>query len=251
MIDWQAEQSDKLIGTTIALLTAAAAAGSAGAGIYAAHAQSGAATQGAQITSDAATKAAQIKADSAAQALDFQKQQALLDAQRANATQQANYNQWAAQQGYRSSLGQMLGLPARQIPAYVPLPTGLLSGTSSGTQASGGPSGAASTPSAAAGQMPAGIDPRFAAVYQQAGVTPGARGSGPSDWQYYQQDAVRNAGGDVNYVLGRLAQDLKGGGQAAAPTASQNPYVMPMSNLIPSQTNQSPLLTPALQMPGH
>ncbi len=58
-----------------------------------------------------------------------------------------------------------------------------------------------------------GMDPRLMEVYQRAGFTPSNdRGSGFADWQYWQNDAVRNAGGDWNYVLGRLGSDLAGTG---------------------------------------
>src|SRR5258705_2916056 len=49
------------------------------------------------------------------------------------------------------------------------------------------------------------------ALYQKYGVSPGERGSGPTDWQYYQNEALNNAGGDMNYVLGSLEGDLSGG----------------------------------------
>lgn len=60
--------------------------------------------------------------------------------------------------------------------------------------------------------MPAGIDPRLASLYQKSGLNPGDRGSGFADWQYWQNDAVRNANGDWNYVLGRLGNNLAGTG---------------------------------------
>src|SRR5258708_28177291 len=144
----------------------------AGASTKNAQLQSDAATKAAQIQSDSSTKAAEIRAKSDADALQFLKDQAALDAQRANATQQANYNQWAAGQGYRSSLGEMLGLPARQIPNYVPLPTGQTptgmtptTGGTPGTTLSGAPGASAAT-------MPSGIDPRFAPLSQKYGITP-------------------------------------------------------------------------------
>ena len=58
-------------------------------------------------------------------------------------------------------------------------------------------------------QTPAGIDPRLAALYRQSGLTPGARGSGFADWQYWQ-DKAGTAGWD--YILGRLGSDLAGTG---------------------------------------
>lgn len=63
--------------------------------------------------------------------------------------------------------------------------------------------------------MPTGIDPRLSQLYQEYGVTPGGRGSGLEDWQYWQNDALNNAHGDWNYILGRLKSDLSGSGPDA------------------------------------
>jgi hypothetical protein len=49
-------------------------------------------------------------------------------------------------------------------------------------------------------------------MYQQAGLQPGDRGSGFADWQYWQNDALNNAGGDWNYIQNRLGNDLAGTG---------------------------------------
>jgi hypothetical protein len=72
--------------------------------------------------------------------------------------------------------------------------------------------GASTTPTTPTPGMPPGIDPRLAALYSQYGVTPGGAGSGLTDWSYWQNDAVSNAGGDWNYVLDRLGSDFAGTG---------------------------------------
>jgi hypothetical protein len=64
----------------------------------------------------------------------------------------------------------------------------------------------------AGGQMPAGIDPHLAQLYQQYGITPGGSGSGLGDWQYWQGQALNNANGDWSYITGRLGSDLAGQG---------------------------------------
>src|SRR6185312_1767750 len=80
------------------------------------------------------------------------------------------------------------------------------------------PTGGAGAPTSSApgatlpAGMPPGIDPRLAALYQQYGVTPGGPGSGPDDWQYWQNTALPNAGGDWGYISGRLGADLAGTG---------------------------------------
>ncbi len=126
-------------GTSAAATTAAwgaIAAGTAAAGsLAAASKQAGAAKTAAQIQSDAATKAAQIQSNSAAQALAFQQDQAKRDQATFEATQHANYNQWAAREGRMSSLGGLVGLGPRQIPAYVPttLPPAGMTSTPAGS----------------------------------------------------------------------------------------------------------------------
>jgi hypothetical protein len=60
--------------------------------------------------------------------------------------------------------------------------------------------------------MPEGIDPRLAQMYQNAGLQPGDKGQGFADWQYWQNDALKNAGGDWGYIQNRLGSDLMGNG---------------------------------------
>lgn len=64
------------------------------------------------------------------------------------------------------------------------------------------PSGGAST--AGGAQPPAGMDPSLWAIYQKGGLTPGDRGSGFADWQYWQDV------GPSQY--NRLASDIAGTG---------------------------------------
>lgn len=61
-----------------------------------------------------------------------------------------------------------------------------------------------------------GIDPRLVQLYQSHGImTPGAAGSGFTDANYWNTNAINNAGGDWNYVLNRLGSDLSGTGPDA------------------------------------
>ena len=99
----------------------------------------------------AATKyAADQQAQAAANALAFQRQQAAYDATQAETNRAANYGQWAAKQQLLGTVGQALGLPARSIPAYVPLPA-YNAATSPAPGGAGTPAapGAASSPGAA------------------------------------------------------------------------------------------------------
>lgn len=100
-----------------------------------------------------------------------------------------------------------------------PEPGGITGGTQATPQAS--PSSApTSTPAGqASGYTPQnpdawkGIDPRLTQLYQEHGVmTPGAAGSGFKDANYWNTTAMQNAGGDFNYIKGRLSADLEGRG---------------------------------------
>ncbi len=94
----------------------AAAAGTAG--IVGAKIASGANEKAANIASQSQSHAADLQSKAAADTLAFQKQQAAQDQTNFNSTQQANYNQWLPREQQLSSLGQLVGLPARNIPAY-------------------------------------------------------------------------------------------------------------------------------------
>ena len=62
------------------------------------------------------------------------------------------------------------------------------------------PSAASAAPASA---MPAGMNPQLAAIYQKAGITPGARGTGFADWEYWN---------DKPSQYNRLTADLAGTG---------------------------------------
>lgn len=225
--------------------------GVAAAGAYGAHKQASAATKAATIQTAGADKAAGIQAQSAREALAFQKEQAAADAARFEQTQRSNYDQWAARQGYQSSIGSMLGLPARNIPGY------------QSSMPSGSPQG---MPSAGGG------DPKVAAfVADYQAKHPITEGIGPI------ADALKKAGlssGRYDYGGGNLSNNevtvggkpykvLGGEGTPAAywytpgtndaaPGAaigggSARGYVAPLSSFLPQPYQP---LTPALRMPG-
>lgn len=80
-----------------------------------------AAAGGAAISSSAAGHAAALQASTADKQLAYEQQQAQVDQQNFESTQNANYGQYKARQSYLSNLGQMAGLPARTVappPAY-------------------------------------------------------------------------------------------------------------------------------------
>jgi hypothetical protein len=205
-------------------------------GATAANITAGATTQAAQTQADAATKAAQLQATTAANTLGFQQTQAQQDLATANATNLANYNQWAAKQGRLSDFGQTIGLPAENIPAFSPIPNAL-NGTSttpnSSTTTPGGTPASGSTPSGTGNPTdPAFIQSQLQGVYQSLGVKPTGPGSGPTDIQYYANQIAATGGwqgGNASYWTNRIASDVKGGGASggaapAAPTSATNSF---------------------------
>lgn len=88
-------------------------------------------------------------------------------------------------------------------------------------------------------------DPQFSAmpgwlkqIYMSTGTTPGGPGSGPLDWQYWANTALKNANGDVNYVTQRLTADLKGTGQDVPGNANLSPFQLSALTYSPSAAVQ-------------
>lgn len=95
---------------------------SADAAKEAAATNAGAQTTAAKLSTDAANHAADLGSQDNRAALDYTKQQAAQTQANFNATQRANYDQWAARQRAFGSLGDMVGLGPREIPGYVEPP---------------------------------------------------------------------------------------------------------------------------------
>lgn len=73
-------------------------------------------------------------------------------------------------------------------------------------------------------KLPDGIDPRLAALYTKVGMTPGDRGTGFSDWQYWQ-DKMNSGDRPADYYLNRLGDDLNGTGtDQPTGTIGQGPW---------------------------
>jgi hypothetical protein len=213
-------------------MPAAAAIGIAVGTAVGAKFQSNAAEKSAKLTTDAANKGADLQAQSNREALDFQKQQAALDAARADAIQRANYQQWAAREGRMSSIGQALGLPARDIPAYQPLP---------------GVSGASGQPAAAPTSSGGAWTPDF--IKQQLAQT----GQDASDQsvQYWigKESELKAREAQLNqpgYALNRLRDPNSG--KAGASMPNQAP-VAPYSIGAALGSQAAAPISPALQMP--
>jgi len=220
----------------IPLITAAA---STGASIVGAKLSSNASKNAAKTQVDAANKSGELQAQSAREALDFQKAQAAEDARRFETTQRSNYDQWAARQGYQSTIGSMLGLPSRNIPGYQ---SSMPSGSPQGLP-SGAPQGAGA---------PAGVDPTKGDIAGQVSAYFKARGVPDTETPYWVQKWSEFGQKDPAYFNQRLAAaDIFGGGGGAPAAGAAKPaYVAPLSTLIPCRPSyQAQPLTAALQMP--
>lgn len=88
--------------------------------VTAATLQANAARDAAKTTADAADYGATVQGEQNANTLAFNQAQAQNTAQNTEVNRKANYGQWAAHQGDLSSIGAILGLPGKTVPAYVP-----------------------------------------------------------------------------------------------------------------------------------
>lgn len=133
--------------------------------LFAAHAQSASADRAAQIASDGAKYSADLTAKANADALRFQYANSENAFQNNEAARKGNYGLFAARERRLGSIGDEVGLGAREIPAYVPGVDPMFGG---------GPSGV-SVPSN-------GVDSNVAAFIQQwqsDPAHPASEGIGP------------------------------------------------------------------------
>lgn len=68
-------------------------------------------------------------------------------------------------------------------------------------------------------------------LYSQFGLKDTGRGTGLTDEAYWTQDALKNAGGDTNYVYNRLRDDLMGKGMDSPGNQSNNGQ---MNSMMPN-----------------
>jgi hypothetical protein len=124
---------------------------SAGGSVAAAAIGSHASGKAADKQVEATTRAAELQKQSNDEALAFQKEEARRAYIAAESDRHANYDQWAAGQRRLSTVGDLLGLGPREIPAYVPMPaydtgSGSTPAPSSAMPASAMPASASATP---------------------------------------------------------------------------------------------------------
>lgn len=226
--------------------------------LYGANQQANALSDQSAAQIQAAKYAADLQAKSSQSALDFQKQTAEGDYRNQEIARQGNYGQWAARAGRLSDFGRTVGLPAREIPAYVPGEDPNYTGAGPATIA-----GAAQTP-----QAPP-QDPAALAVQAQEGFKRvfGREGTPEEINQvvgYGSKPDLYSDGkwriGVNDYLITRVgtksaSADPRLAGTAgiiAGPTAQAQPRPGPLAPTIGGAgtgylTSQA---TPALQMPG-
>lgn len=217
-------------------VVAAAAIGagaSLGGGVLASRSASSAAKQQAQ----AANQAAQYQSQSTREALDFQKQQAALEMQRSEADRRANYDQWLAREQRLGSLGQMVGLGARNIPGYVPS----MQTTSGMPSAPGGPTPTGAQPNVSAAN--GAIQPQLEAFFQSRGVPTTEVPYWASKWN--ELEARGKEIGNPNYANMRLGMaDILGGARyGGAPSATVG-SIGQMASASPMGAPTAPLTAP-------
>jgi hypothetical protein len=269
---------------TAVAIAAATAAGTAGAGIYAANKQAGSAHEAATLQTDAANKAAELQAKSAADQLDYTKQQAAQARIDADTVQRANYDQWVAAQQYQNAqavartnalnaFGARYGVPQRDVPVMnIPAyrstlgaaaagpgatPPAGTPGDGSSPPAAGSPSGtpAPAAPASSNPMDPAYIQSQLAALYGQYGLKPTGPGSGPTDSAYFTQKILETGGwqgGNAAYWQSRIpkeiAQAQAGGAGRSAPASVGAAVQGPTFQMpaAPAYQTIAPPITPAL-----
>lgn len=192
---------------------AAAAASTAAAKI-----SSGASKTAGQQQVDATNQAAQLQAKSSADTLDFTKQQAETDYRNQEIARQGNYGQYAAQRSRLGTLGAMLGLPAPDVPAYIPSVDPNYTGGGSLVKAANG-----TTPTSGNLTDPAYITQQLQGVYKSLGVAPTGPGTGPTDIAYMAQMVAETGGwtpDNAKYWPTRISDEIaKAKGGASGPSA--------------------------------
>ena len=234
----------------------AGVAGGTGA-VNAAHKIASASTEAANITSTAATNAAQIDAQSKAAALAFSRQQAEKDYQNQEIARQGNYNQWASQQQRLGSLGGMLGLGPRNIPAYVPSQDPQFTPSAGAPPSAGTVGAAASGPTSSTNLSDPNAwmglvrDPKALSTWVAQGLGPAAAKPGLVD--YYVGKIHEQPGANPTEQAGGAAYWLQklqaGAGGTSATSAVPPPAAAPAGSLASLIGYRRAPLTPALAAP--
>lgn len=223
----------------------------AGGMIVAGHEQASGQTNAAKIQSDAQLGAAKIQDDATQRTEAFQRAQAENTYQNSEVSRRGNYDQWVAAQHRLGTVGQLLGMPDREIPAYVPTidPRYTSAGTAAppvaGAPAPGAAPGASATPSGAPGVVD-GSAASISNYFKSKGVSDQETPYWVTKWP--ELVARGQQLNDPNYAMTRLSQaDIFGG--AAKPAQPQTALPGAVADYFGGIYPTVPT-TPALQMPA-
>lgn len=215
--------------------------------LFAAHEQAAGADQAAQIAAASAKYQADLIAKANADSLAFQGKSAENAYQNNEAARQGNYGIFAARERRLGTIGDEVGLGAREIPAYVP---GVDPGFGTiGDAATGTPP----APSSGAPGNPADPNAIMAAVtdnYKKLGVAPTGPGSGPTDIAYMAGKVKETGGltpGNINYWFGpqgRIAAEIQQTRSGSRPPAAAGPAPAPMAAATPFMNTYTPAAVP-------
>lgn len=199
---------------------------------------------------DASDRAGKVTEKGTADTIEYTKQKDAQDRETANATAHANYDQWAAREGRLSTLGEMVGVGGRNIPAFAPMP---------GTGGTNTPGGTTAAPSGNA----AGAQAYFDSLFPNATLTPDMLSSQEGALNAKGIKVLRNASGRAGKIVlpdGTGVDVIEGAGSGlnrkqwlvlgsggAAPATRQKlaPYTAdPASVAQPIDPGLSPALLP-------
>jgi hypothetical protein len=212
--------------------------------LFGAHQQSKAQNQAAQIEAAAQKYAADLQAKGQADALAFTKGQAENAYLNSEVARQGNYDQWAAGQRRLGSVGALIGMGDREIPAY----RGGVDPNFGGAPAGMAPGGPA--PASSGDPILDALNANYAAL----GVKATGPGSGPTDIAY-MANKIKETGGltaDNNTYWfgpgGRIAQELTKA-RGGSPNASPSPVKAMGSYFQPTPFAPTPI-APGVSMPS-
>jgi hypothetical protein len=232
----------------------------------------------AEISSNAAETGAADQSQAAAATLAFTKQQAEQTYNQQETTNKANYGEAAANQQRLNSIGAMLGLPAQNIPPFVPMPdpnftgptqppagapaplpgnspTAIAQRTALGQLPQSPAATAASTPAGSTTPAPSNANPTDPAyitqqlqqLYASLGKTPTGPGSGPTDIAYMANQIAATGGwtgSNAAYWTTKISGLVQGGGSTNAPSSTAPKSVASYLSAPPSPASAPAPLQP-------
>lgn len=253
---WERFEARGVIASAIALAALAATATAGGAAVssaIASHGSNSAAETQAAASKEATNQQLQYEREALAsqqkaaeEQLSYTKQQAGQSRADNETNRQADYEQWAAREGRLSTIGGMLGMPARQIPGYRSLGP-------EGGQGGGPSAGPPAHLMPKSGEIdwtasPEKVQQQAAAFFQSRGVNPGEA----SYWASKAPELVAR-GKEINdplYADKRIAAaEVFGGGGGATSKPAAYGSIASMTGGAGAPLT-SAYVAPRIAMPG-